>query len=84
MDEFGNLYISNGRGVMVFNPKGENILTINVGRGGATNNVFAGLNEKTLFITGPSDRVTKIPMNVKGVERFGGEHNGQIKDDDDE
>jgi gluconolactonase len=78
MDELGNIYISNGNGVMVFDPQGNNIVTIATG-GGATNNVFAALNEKTLFITGPIDRVTKIQMNVKGIERFGGEHLGQIK-----
>lgn len=71
MDELGNIYISNGNGVMIFNPKGDHILTIPTG-GGATNNVFAGPNEKTLFITGPVDRVTKIRMNVKGVEKFNG------------
>ena len=75
MDELGNIYISNGNGVMVFDPQGNNILTIPTG-GGATNNVFAAINEKTLFITGPVDRITSIKMNVKGVEKFGGAHEG--------
>ena len=69
MDKQGNIYISNGNGVVVFDPEGNEVLTIPTG-GGATNNVFAGRNEKILFITGPPDRVTSIKMNVKGVEKF--------------
>lgn len=69
MDEQGNIYISNGNGVVAFDPEGNEVLTIPTG-GGATNNVFAGMNEKILFITGPPDRVTSIKMNVKGVEKF--------------
>jgi gluconolactonase len=67
MDELGNVYISNGEGVMAFDPKGNHILTIPTG-GGATNNTFAGRDGKTLFITGPVDRVTAIRMNVRGSE----------------
>jgi gluconolactonase len=69
MDEQGNIYISNSLGVVVFDPVGNKIMTIDTG-GGATNNVFAGKDEKTLFITGPVDRVTSIEMNVRGVEKF--------------
>lgn len=69
MDEQENIYISNGNGVVAFDPEGNEVLTIPTG-GGATNNVFAGMNEKILFITGPPDRVTSIKMNVKGVEKF--------------
>jgi gluconolactonase len=79
MDERGNIYISNGEGLMVFDPKGNNILTVPTG-GGATNNVFAGKNNKLLIITGGGltsppwpnnqDRLTALKMNVKGVERF--------------
>ena len=69
MDEEGNVYISNGTGVMAFDPDGNNILNIPIA-GGATNNTFAGRNGKVLFITGPSDRVTAIRMNVKGAEEL--------------
>lgn len=69
MDERGNIYISNSLGVNVFCRNGNQVLTIPTG-GGATNNVFAGQNEKTLFITGPVDKVTAIKMRVKGVEKF--------------
>jgi gluconolactonase len=70
MDEKGNIYISNGLGVTAFNPKGEKVF--NIPTNGATNNVFAGHNNKLLFITGPVDRVTSLKMNVEGVERFDG------------
>ncbi|MBL7750706.1 MAG: SMP-30/gluconolactonase/LRE family protein [Chitinophagaceae bacterium] len=69
MDEKGNIYISNGLGVNIFSPQGVQITTISTGSG-ATNNVFAGRNEKTLFITGPVDKVSSIKMKVKGVEKF--------------
>ena len=68
MDERGNIYVSGGVGVNVYDPKGNNILTINTG--GGSNNVFAGENNKLLFMTGPVDRITSLKMNVKGVERY--------------
>jgi gluconolactonase len=67
MDEHGNVYISNGEGVLAFDPDGNNILKIPTG-GGSNNNTFAGSDGKTLFITGPSDQVTAIRMTVKGSE----------------
>src|SRR5689334_16003785 len=67
MDEDGNVYISNGEGVLAFDPDGNNILKIPTG-GGATNNTFAGRDGKTLFITGPANAVTAIRMRVKGSE----------------
>ena len=69
MDELGNVYISNGQGVMAFDPDGNNILRIPTG-GGATNNTFAGRNDKMLFVTGPVDSVTAIKMNVKGAPNW--------------
>lgn len=73
MDEQGNVYISNSLGVTVFDPAGKNVLTIAGAQGhanGATNNVFAGADQKTLFITGPADSVSAVTMNVSGVEMF--------------
>ena len=69
MDNRGNIYISNSLGVNVFDPGGNKLVTIFTG-GGATNNVFAGQDEKTLFITGPVDKVNALKMNVSGVEKF--------------
>lgn len=68
MDELGNVYISNGEGVMAFDPHGTLILKIPV-ESGATNNTFAGRDGKTLFITGPSDRVSAIRMKVRGARQ---------------
>ncbi len=73
MDERGNIYISNLFGVEVFDPSGQNILTITTDaddKKGSTNNVFAGPDGKTLFITGPFDRVVTQQMNVAGIEKF--------------
>jgi gluconolactonase len=67
MDELGNVYISNNEGVLAFDPDGNNILRIPVG-GQATNSTFAGRDGRTLFITGPVDRVIAIRMDVKGSE----------------
>jgi gluconolactonase len=69
MDDRGNIYISNGFGVVVFDPNGKELVRIFTGDG-ATNNVFAGSDEKTLFITGPVDKVNALKMNVQGVEKF--------------
>jgi gluconolactonase len=69
MDEWGNVYISNGQGVMAFAPNGKNILRIPTGSG-ATNNTFAGRNRKLLFITGPVDSVTAVRMRVRGAANW--------------
>ncbi len=69
MDERGNIYMGNLYGVTAFSPNGKKIFNIPTG-GGATNNVFGGHNNKTLFITGPVDKLTSLKMNVKGVEKF--------------
>ena len=77
MDERGNVYISNGEGVLAFDPQGNNILRIPVKTAtgsGATNNTFAGRDGKTLFITGPVDSVVAIRMNVRGARTGNGSH----------
>ena len=68
MDGLGNVYISNSLGITAFDPQGNKVL--NIATDGATNNVFGGQNNKTLFITGPVDKLTAIKMQVKGVEKF--------------
>ncbi len=73
IDAQGNVYISNSLGVEVFSADGSAVLTIETGSGdktGATNNVFAGSDQMTLFITGPSDSVATVQMNIGGVEKF--------------
>jgi gluconolactonase len=74
MDANGNIYISNGTGIVVLDKIGTQILVIPTNKpgspGGATNNVFAGSDQKTLFITGPSTSVATLNVNVPGVEKF--------------
>lgn len=67
LDEQGNIYVSGGPGLNAYDKHGNKILTIP--GGGGTNNVFAGPNNKILFMTSP-DRITSVKMNVKGVEKF--------------
>jgi len=69
MDERGNIYISNSYGVTAFDPHGNRIFNVPTGTG-ATNNVFGGPDNKTLFITGPVDKLTALKMNVRGVEKY--------------
>jgi gluconolactonase len=59
--------VRGGAGLNAYDKNVNKILTIP--GGGGTNNVFAGANNKILFMTSP-DRVTSVKMNVKGVERF--------------
>jgi len=68
MDELGNIYVGGGAGVNGFDPKGNKIF--NITTGSATNNVFGGQNNKTLFITGPVDKLTALKMKVRGVEKY--------------
>lgn len=67
MDDQGNVYVSSD-GIKAYDPSGNLILDIN-NPGGATNNVFAGQNNKELFITS-ANYISTIKMNVKGVEKF--------------
>ncbi|MFC0772021.1 SMP-30/gluconolactonase/LRE family protein [Terrimonas alba] len=70
MDERGNVYIANGLGITAFDPEGNKIFNVPTGSG-ATNVVFGGPNEKTLFITA-IDKIFSLKMNVRGVEKFNG------------
>lgn len=65
-DERGNIYLT-GRGVTVFNPKGEKIHQIDVPEGWTGNVTFGGRDRKTLFITA-SKGVYTLQMAVKGGE----------------
>ncbi len=81
LDNAGNIYVCADGGIRVYNPNGDNILTIPVS---SANNVFAGKNEKTLFITGGgSGKIfTQKMTSVKGVEKFNNDHHGLGHDDD--
>lgn len=66
IDELGNLYLT-GKGVTVFNPKGNQIAHIPVEQGWTANVTFAGKHRKTLFITA-MDSVYTLKMKVAGVK----------------
>jgi gluconolactonase len=65
IDHKGNVYLT-GKGVTVFDKKGEQIAHIPVDAGWTANVVFGGKDQKTLFITA-MDAVYGIEMKVKGV-----------------
>lgn len=66
IDESGNIYLC-GKGVTIFNPKGEKIAHIDVPEPWTANVCFGGKKLKTLFITA-SKSVYKIEMNVRGMK----------------
>jgi len=66
IDRRGNVYLT-GRGVTVFNPRGEQIAHIDVPARWTANVVFGGRDRRTLFITA-SDCLYSVRMNVRGVK----------------
>ena len=66
IDQLGNVYLTNERGVTAFDKNGVEIANIPTGEGWTANVVFGGENGKTLFITALGS-VYGIKMNVKGV-----------------
>ncbi|KIQ20254.1 gluconolactonase [Flavobacterium sp. MEB061] len=65
-DESGNIYLT-GKGVTVFNPKGEKIAHIDVQEPWTANVCFGGKKFKTLFITAGKSVYT-LEMNVRGMK----------------
>jgi gluconolactonase len=66
IDESGNIYLT-GKGVTVFNPKGEKITHIDVPEPWTANVCFGGKKFKTLFITAGKSVYT-LEMNVRGMK----------------
>ena len=66
IDNKGNIYLT-GRGVTLFNSKGEQIEQIPVEAGWTANVCFGGKDMKTLFITA-SQYLYGLRMNVKGTK----------------
>ncbi len=66
IDESGNIYLT-GKGVSVFNPKGEKIAHIDVKEPWTANVCFGGKKFKTLFITAGKSVYT-LEMNVRGMK----------------
>ncbi len=65
IDNLGNVYLT-GKGVTVYNSKGEKIKHIEVPAKWTANICFGGKEKNTLFITA-SESVYTLAMNVKGV-----------------
>jgi gluconolactonase len=66
IDNQGNFYITNSKGVTVYNDKGEQIENIPINEKWTANVCFGGKNLDKLFITA-SKSVFIIDMKVKGV-----------------
>jgi gluconolactonase len=66
LDEKGNIYLTTGKGVLIFNDKGEMIAQIKVPHE-PSNICFSGKDKDVLFITARKAIYT-LPMKVKGVE----------------
>lgn len=65
LDKKGNIYLT-GKGVTIFNKKGEQIGHIPIDEGWTANVTFGGKDRKTLFITA-MDAVYGLKMKVGGV-----------------
>ncbi|MDB6131284.1 MAG: hypothetical protein JWM04_2391, partial [Verrucomicrobiales bacterium] len=70
LDSEGNVYLT-GRGVTVFNSKGENIEQIPIPEPWTGNVVFGGKDGKTLFITA-SKTIYTVSMRVTGASKRAG------------
>ncbi|KRD09077.1 gluconolactonase [Flavobacterium sp. Root901] len=66
IDESGNIYLT-GKGVTIFNPRGEKIAHIDVPEPWTANICFGGKKFKTLFITAGKSVYT-LEMNVRGMK----------------
>ena len=66
LDSQGNLYLT-GKGVTIFNSKGEKISHIPIQEEWTSNVTFGGENNSTLFITA-SHSVYILQMNVSGIK----------------
>lgn len=65
IDAYGNIYLT-GKGITVFNSKGELIEQIRIDAGWTANVCFGGPDLRTLFITA-SECLYSLEMNVSGV-----------------
>ena len=66
LDSKGNLYLT-GKGVTIFNNKGEKISNIPIPEEWTSNVTFGGENNSTLFITA-SKSVYTLQMNISGIK----------------
>lgn len=66
MDNLGDIYLTNGQGVTVFDSSGQKVINIPIEQPWTANVCFGGKNHQTLFITA-SKALYVINMNVHGV-----------------
>lgn len=66
LDEKGNIYLTTGKGVLIFNAEGQMIGQIKVPHE-PSNICFSGKDKKVLFITA-REAIYTLPMKVKGIE----------------
>jgi len=66
LDEKGNIYLTTGQGVLIFNAKGEMIAQIKIPHE-PSNICFSGKDKDVLIITARKAIYT-LPMKVKGIE----------------
>ncbi|MBO7524116.1 MAG: SMP-30/gluconolactonase/LRE family protein, partial [Verrucomicrobia bacterium] len=66
LDDQGNLYLTNGRGVVVYDKTGKEIEVIRVPEGWTANVCFGGKNHDVLFITA-SKGLYSIHLKYKGA-----------------
>ena len=66
IDNLGNVYLS-GKGITIYNPKGEKIDHIDIDEPWSANICFGGKNRDILFITA-SKAIYTMKMKVKGVD----------------
>lgn len=66
LDNQGHLYITNDKGVTVFNAAGKQVLNIPTNQSWTANVTFGGKEQNILFITAMTSVYT-LKMNVKGV-----------------
>ncbi len=68
LDERSNLYLTGGDGVTIYSSTGEKIAQIPVDEEWTGNICFAGVDQRTLFITA-SKSIYTLKMNVAGAKR---------------
>ena len=65
LDELGNMYLTGGNGVTIFNPQGEKIGVVAIPEPWTANVCFGGNKKNVLFITA-SKAIYTMQMKVKG------------------
>lgn len=65
LDELGNVYLTGGNGVTIFNPQGEKIGVVAIPEPWTANVCFGGKNKDVLLITA-SKAIYTMQMKVKG------------------